>query len=307
MQPPLLHLFFPHVASFRSSHCHHSLHCAAEVLFLTIFTVAAAGWLLLLTIASPVMCRSCCRRLLHWKAVLSRMMPLHCRFLPLLLTMATVTICLSLLQCYECWLLTFFLVPPCVVCRGLCHCFTACAAVLIMLLPYPLSLPPADYCFFIAVSTVAAVSWLLLFYFAPLMRLVVAITTVDCCFFILWSSVVADVVTACSDVLRCAGKASTATSRHHLTLLLAMAITTVDCCLFSSSVAAVIVLLAPLRCAVLAQPPLLFFATASMLFLSIAITAVECCLFRSYCQFARSASAFKKAIVLVPLSMERNP
>jgi len=50
------------------------------------------------------------------------------------------------------------------------------------------------------------------------------------------------------------------------------------CFLFSSSVAAVLPL-APVPCHVLAQPPLLLLATASLLRLAVAITAVDCCYF----------------------------
>jgi len=221
---PTVAFVFPTVTTFHSSCCHPSLNSAADILFLTIFTIAAS-WLLLLTVASPTMCCSRCHCLLHWNTVLSRMMPLHCCFLSVLLALAAVTVCCTFLQCHQCWLLTFL--PPCCL-------LMASAEVFTMLLPYWLSPPLVDYCFFI--------------------------------FIVSGSSA----VTACSGVLPCAGAASTAASchrlttasccRHHSSWVLLFY-------LFHHHLRQSMSSLAPLHCNVLAQPPLLCIATTSLCFL----------------------------------------
>jgi len=210
--PPLLLLFSPHVASFHSSRCHPSLHCAAELLFPTIFTVAA-GWLLLLTVAFPVTCRSRHHCLRHWNTALLRMMPLRFCFLPLLLAMDAVTVCCTLLQCHQCWLLTS---PPSrIVCWWpalqcwQCCCHIHCHHWLIIafyfhrqwrqcyrLLRCPAMCWRSLHCCFLPPPHYCVLLW-------PSQRLIVAISSFS-------SSLVAAANTACSIVLRCAGAASTA-------------------------------------------------------------------------------------------------
>jgi len=258
MLPPLLSLFSHMLQVFVVvTVTTHGTVPQSWYFWLSSLLLPGTGWLLLLTDASPIMSHSCYHQhLLHWN--------MCCQWW-----------CHSTAASCHCCLPQPF--PPCIVCCGLCHCFMACTAVLMILLSYPLSLLPAASCFLIAISTVTAISWLLLIYFTPLTLLVMAITMVDCCFLIFSSSVVAVVVTTYSNSLQCAGTASTATLCNHLTLLLAIAINAVDCCLFLHyQLHLLLLLLASLQCNVLAQPPLLLSVTNSILFLSLAINAVAC-------------------------------